>query len=365
VPALAGPYRTNLGFATDGECTEVRIRAVDRTGGVQAERTVDTEPHSWQQLNKLFRREFRGLIADPETVALADSLHRFEVVGVDGRVVAYTSIIDNVTSDGSYLLSQRSGSVGTTPWLPGAAFVRGVNDSQWRSDLMIFNLAAGADSTAVGYYPSDTDNGGDLSSETVELATEEGSFQGNILRELFGLRPPAVGSLGVAVAEGLLWMRTYTEEPGEDGFITYGQAIPPFRAGDTMYEAIEGRVVGVTVDDRTRANLILQNTAADADGALLPVTVRVDVLDRSGATVHQESYPLRAGEYLQHNGFIVDYGLGAISVGALRIVVTDAPLERSSGGVLASVSEVNGATLEGTNDGRLIPAQVVGSAASP
>jgi bacillopeptidase F len=365
VPALAGSYRTNLGFATDGDCTEVRIRAVDRFGAVQAERTVETRPHSWLQLNRLFRREFRDLIDDPDTVAAADSLHRFEAAGIDGRVVAYTSIIDNVTSDGSYMLGQIAGSTGGEAWLPGGAFVRGVNDSQWRSDVMVFNLSSSADATDVEYYPSDSDNGGAIDSRTIDLAAGEGSFQGDILRELFGLRPPAVGSLGVAAAEGLLWMRTYTEEPGEDGFITYGQAIPPFGSGDTISGDTEGRILGITVDDRTRANLILQNSAAGADGALLPVTVRVDALDRSGATVHRESYSLRAGEYLQHNGFIEDYGLGSITSGALRIVVTDAPAEVSSGGVLASVSEVNGATLEGTNDGRLIPAQVVGPTMSP
>jgi bacillopeptidase F len=357
VPALAGPYRTNLGFATDGDCTGVRIRAIDRTGVIQAERTVDTEPYSWQQLNKLFRRVFRDLIADPDTVAVADSLHRFEVVGIDGRVMAYTSIIDNVTSDGSYMLGQLPGSAGATPWLPGAAFVRGVNDSQWRSDVMVFNLSDGADSAVVTYYPSDTDNGGVLADETIDLAAGDGSFQGNILRELFGLR--------VSAAEGLLWMRTYTEEPGGDGFATYGQAVPPFAVGATITDSREGVVAGFSADDRTRANLILQNSTADADGTLQPVTVRVDVLDRSGAMAHRESYALRAGEYLQHNGFIVDYGLGSISGGALRVVVTDAPPEVSSGGVLAVVSEVNGADVDGTNDGRLMPAQVVGSAASP
>jgi bacillopeptidase F len=365
VPALAGPYRTNLGFATDGDCTGVRIRAIDRTGVIQAERMVDVEPYSWQQLNKLFRRVFRDLIADPDTVAVADSLHRFEVVGIDGRVMAYTSIIDNVTSDGSYMLGQLPGSAGGTSWLPGAAFVRGVNDSQWRSDVMVFNLSDGADSAVVTYYPSDTDNGGVLADETIDFAAGDGSFQGNILRELFGLRPPAVGSLSVTAAEGLLWMRTYTEEPSSEGFTTYGQAVPPFAVGATITDSREGVVAGFSADDRTRANLILQNTAAGADGALLPVTVRVDVLDRSGAMAHRESYALRAGEYLQHNGFIVDYGLGSISGGALRVVVIDPPPETSSGGVLAVVSEVNGAELDGTNDGRLISAQVVESAALP
>jgi len=83
------------------------------------------------------------------------------------------------------------------------------------------------------------------------------------------------------------------------------------------------------------------------------------------ARVRGVATSLRAGEYLQHNGFIGDYGIGAISGAALRVVVTDAPPETVSGGVLATVSEVNGAALDGTNDGRLLPAEVVTASSPP
>ena len=75
---------------------------------------------------------------DPANTPVADSLHRFQVNGVDGQVVGYTSIIDNTTNDGSYMLGQVAGS-GNDQWLPGAAVISGANDSHWRSDVVAMN----------------------------------------------------------------------------------------------------------------------------------------------------------------------------------------------------------------------------------
>jgi hypothetical protein len=299
------------------------------------------------------------LVDDPDTVAVADSLHRFEVVGVDGKIVTYSTIIDNLTNDGSYMLGQWPGSKGERPWLPGVAVTSGVNDSQWRSDVMVFNLADLADTAEFTFYPSKADNSGNLDGMSLGLESGEGVFQGNILSDLFSIQPPAAGSLDVAAAQSLLWMRTYSEEPGDGGLTTYGLAIPPFADQDMIAAGSEGRISGFTSNDRTRSNLILQNTLTDGTGVLIPAGVRVDVIDSQGTVVHQQSYQLRPGEYLQKNGFIDRYGLGWIVAGTLRVVLTGAVPEGATGGVAAMVSEVNGADLPGTNDGRLIPAAVL------
>ncbi len=359
VPALAGFYRTNLGFSTDRDCNAVTIRAIDRSGVVSEERTIGVEPYSWQQLNQLFRREFPGLVADPDMATVADSLHRFEVVGVDGKIVAYSVVIGNITNDGSYMLGQSPGSKGERTWLPGSAVTGGVNDSQWKSDVMVFNTAGVSDSVTFTFFPSNADNSGDMDNMSLGLGSGEGLFQGNILSDLFALPSPAAGSLDVTASESLLWMRTYSEEPGEEGLLTYGLAIPPFGEQDMIVAGSEGRISGFTSNDSSRSNLILQNTLVDGAGVPMPVAVRVDVLDRQGVVVHQQSYDLRPGEYLQDNGFIDGYGLGWIVSGTLRLVVTGEPPEGATGGVAAMVSEINGAELPGTNDGRLIPAAVL------
>ncbi len=359
VPALAGTYRTNLGIATDGDCTQAIVRAYDRGGVLKAERTINVSPNGWKQLNKLFTSEFPGLLSNPSTVPVGDSLHRFEVEGVDGKVVVYASIVDNVSSDGSYLVALPAGALAGQAWLAGAAFLSGANQSQWRSDVITFNMAGAADSATVTYLPSESDNSGALDSQSLALAADGGLFLGNVLHDSFGLYPPAVGTLGASATDSLFWMRTYTEEssPG-GGLMTYGQAIPALARDDAIPAGGEGRVFGFTEDDRTRSNLILQNMCSDGGGQLGAVTVDVQVLDQQGTAVTTESYPLLPGEYFQDNRFLKRLGLGWMTGAAVAVRPQDAG-SCAQGGVFAMVSEVNGSSLAGTNDARLIGARVV------
>ena len=362
VPALAGRYRTNLGFATGADCTVVAVTGFDRSGALVAQRTLAVQPWSWVQLNSLFERVFPGLLPDPANTPVAESLHRFQINGVDGPVVGYTSIIDNTTNDGSYMLGQVAGS-GDDQWLPGAAVISGANDSRWRSDVVAMNPSGGAITTEVFFYPSGQDNGGPLDVEAVPLAAGESAFEGNILVELFGYAPPAVGSLEVAADAGvapLLWMRTYTEEPAPGGgTVTYGQTILPSTGAGTVAPGIQGRIAGFSHDEGTRANLILQNTHTAGDGSRLPSDVSVEVLAADGTVLHEQSYALLPGEYRQHNRFLDDYGVGPVTNASLRVTLVGEPGAGETGGVDAMVSEVNGNVVAGTNDGRLVRADVV------
>ena len=362
VPALAGRYRTNLGFATGADCTVVAVRGFDRAGALVAQRTIAVQPWSWVQLNSLFERVFPDLLPDPATTPVGESLHCFQVNGVDGPVVGYTSVIDDATNDGSYMLGQVAGS-GDDQWLPGAATIRGANDSSWRSDVVVMNSSDEPITIDVSYYPSGRDNGGVVDEEDVPLVAGESAFEGNVLGELFGYPPPAVGSLELEADGGvapLLWMRTYTEEPVDGGgTVTYGQAILPLTASATVAAGGDGRIVGFNHDAASRANLILQNTRMASDGARLQATVSVEVLAADGAVLHQQSYVLLPGEYRQHNRFIDDYGTGPVASASLRVTVLDEPTAGEAGGVDAMVSEVNGNAVAGTNDGRSLRAEIV------
>jgi hypothetical protein len=361
VPALAGRYRTNLGFATDGDCTSVLVRGYTRDGVLAAQRSFAVQAWSWVQLNSLFERVFPGLLPDPANTPEAESLHRFEVTGVDGRVVAYTSIIDNTTSDGSYMIGQVPGD-GDPQWLPGAAVIRGANDSDWRSDVIVMSSAQAAAEAELAYFPAGGDNGGTPDSRVIPLAVGESVFAGNVLGDLFGYAPPAVGSLAVSLpaAPPLLWMRTYTEEPAPGGgTLTYGQTILPRGDDGVVRGGGEGRVGGFSHDAATRANLILQNTRTAGDGTRLASEVSVELLAADGTVLHQQGYSLLPGEYRQHNRFVDDYGSGPVASASLRITVLDEPGAGETGGVDAMVSEVNGNALDGTNDGRLLRAEIL------
>jgi hypothetical protein len=118
-------------------------------------------------------------------------------------------------------------------------------------------------------------------------------------------------------------------------------------------------VWGFSHDAATRANLILQNTRSAADGTRLPTNVSVELLAADGSVLHQESYALLPGEYRQHNRFVDDYGTGPVEGATLRVTVLDAPAAGETGGADAMVSEVNGNSLDGTNDSRLLRAEIV------
>lgn len=360
VPALAGRYRTNLGFATDETCTRVTIRGYNSSGLQVAQRILNVQPLSWVQLNGLFRTVFPDLIDDPDGVALIDSVHRFEVVGENGRVVTYTSIIDNQTSDGSYMLGQLPAGGLEFSWLPGAAKISGANNSLWRSDVIVMHVGGSADSTEFGFLPPGANLSGSIDTASVALGADESTVEEDILGNLFGYQPPEAGSLRTTsplTSGGLVWMRTYTVEAVTGGESqTYGQAIGPRSQDSMVTAAIEGRIYGFSHDADSRSNLILQNTRS-VDGEYLATTVRIQVMDSAGQPLHMQEYALEPGEYRQHNRFLNDYGITQLEAGVLVVSILDQASVGETGGVDAMVSEVNGNTLDGTNDGRLIRAQ--------
>ena len=361
-PALAGRYRTNLGFATDETCTRVTIRGYDSSGLQVAHRFLNVQPLTWVQLNGIFRNVFSDLLPDPGNVALKDSVHRFEVIGENGRVVAYTSIIDNQTSDGSYMLGQEPADGLQFSWLPGAAKISGANDSLWRSDVILMHVGGVADSTNFGFFGPGANPSGSIDTRSVALGAEESTVEEDTLGSLFDYQPPAVGSLmtiSPLESGGLAWMRTYTVEPVAGGDTqTYGQAIGPRYEEAMITAATEGRICGFSHDQNTRSNLILQNTRS-AGGEYLASNVRIRLLGPTGQLLYQQDYALEPGDYRQHNRFVDDYGISQLEAGTAVVTILDQTIPGETGGVDAMVSEVNGDTSAGTNDGRLIRAEVL------
>jgi len=84
----------------------------------------------------------------------------------------------------------------------------------------------------------------------------------------------------------------------------------------------------------------------------------VELLAADGTVLNDRNYSLLPGEYRQHNRFVDDYGVGSVEGASLRVTVLDQAAAGDSGGVDAMVSEVNGNTVAGTNDSRLLRADV-------
>jgi hypothetical protein len=340
----------------------VQLRVRDRSGNLRHESNVPVEPLSWIQLDDVFHGILGGLLADPAATPAPESLHTIEVTGLDGSVLAYASIIDNVSNDGSFMLGQRP-DVGTAElWLPTAAQTSGLNGSYWRSDLILVGPPSSV-TVEIAFFPAGSENGGEVERREVTLPGTSAIVLEDVLGTTFAIPTPAVGSLRLSPATGgtvLAWMRTYTEEADPAaGLVTYGQPVAPFGATPAVRDGGEGAVHGFSHVDKTRSNLVLQNTRSDAAGTLLPSTVLAELLDRNGTPRVFTSIALGPGEYLQTNAFVVAWGLEDLPEGALRLSLSADGLPAAGGGVIAAVSEVNGNTIPGTNDGRLLPAEPV------
>jgi hypothetical protein len=84
----------------------------------------------------------------------------------------------------------------------------------------------------------------------------------------------------------------------------------------------------------------------------------VELLAADGTVLHEQSYLLLPGEYRQVNRFVDSFGGGPVRGASLRVTVLDQPDPGVTGGVDAMVSEVNGNAVDGTNDGRLLRAEI-------
>jgi len=123
-------YRTNLRLVnySDAEVW-VPLTAYDKSGDPVGERrSVKVKGQSTKQLNAI--AEWLGYDAD-----LAPFSVRAEIEGLD--IQAFGTVVDNMTGDSVLYLSSFHDE--NKIWLAGVASLQGVNDSQWRTDLWIFN----------------------------------------------------------------------------------------------------------------------------------------------------------------------------------------------------------------------------------
>lgn len=362
-------YRNNLILLSDAAATLARVDIVNRFGPVVASEMVEFSPHSHTQLNDIVSRyalsaQMPGLWA--------------RITPQNGKLVAAMSVIDNVSNDSTIFLAQHvnnSPVVDNTPfganehnmWLPGVAYADGAQGSKWRTDLQMINAFAVPNSTTLFFYPMGTDN----SVQPMFRSVYTMGFASQFLRNVLGADPFffPMGVAGALRAETIPeyppvpFVRTYNDTANSDGTrMTYGQGIPPRNDRDMITDVVEGRIVGIDVNNDYRANLHLQNTHRDTNNVtLIPTTVDVELLLADGTSTGVKTYQILPGEYHQINNFAHEFlgPNGTVNGGTLRIttrgVKTDGTLGSEYGGLDARVSVINNAT----NDGRLITATLI------
>jgi predicted GH43/DUF377 family glycosyl hydrolase len=165
-------------------------------------------------------------------------------------------------------------------FIPAAALAAGAHGSFFRTDLDLSN----ADSVAVQYelwwLPRGEDNSDPAVSETFSLGAGMSVRYANVLAEVFGLEPDALGALSIVSSSPhlLAMSRTYNL-PGDGSSGSYGQSIPAVTAEEMIRHGERKRILFATENAEMRTNVGCQN----ATGAIIPVDL--ELFDMEGSSL--------------------------------------------------------------------------------
>ncbi len=217
-------------------------------------------------------------------------------------VLAWASVVDNLTGDPVLYNPMALESASSTLLVAGVAHLPGANDSQWRSDITFFNSHVRPLDTEVIYVPSEAlETGPPL--EIDNLQPGNALFFGDILAGEF--LSEGENSKGYFIIDGpgqepplQPAARTYNLDPSGG---TFGQNLHIFDGTDLLTPGHQAFIPGITLSaDETegfRTNLGLLNIDA-TNGAEVALTL----YDEEGAVAAEISNLwLAAGQLTQFN----------------------------------------------------------------
>ena len=311
-------YRTNLRLVNySDEDVWVPLTGYEK-GGAQfgVRRSVNVKAQSTKQLNGI--AEWLGATADVAPFSV-----KAEIDGLD--VQALGTVVDNLSGDSVLYLSSFLDE--NQIWLVGAASLQGVNDSQWRTDLWLYNPTddwlPGEIEFVVGDTPSESYG---LAWPT--LSTHRTKQYLDFVSDQLGLEETKgyivlIGSNGGPAPQ--VSARTYNL--GSDGG-TYGLNLRSFGSKDLLQPGETGYIAGIsnsedlTVGFRTNVGVLNTNRSGWT-------TVRITMYNLDGSQA-AEPYQtnIAPGKLLQFNIF-KKLGLNNTTItGSLKI-------EAISGGAVA------------------------------
>jgi len=330
-------YRTNVRLVNYGDADVwVPLTLFDHNGSQIGEtRSTMVRGHSTKQVNEV--AVWLGVEGNIEPFSV-----RADVT--DAEVQAFATVVDNITGDSVLFLSNFHDE--NKIWVVGVANLEGVNSSQWRSDLWLYN-------------PSED-----------WLAGEVEFVVGDSPGDVYGFELPTLGAHHIKqyldfVGEqlGLGETRGYVVLTGQDGGPapqvaartynldmaggTYGLNLRAFGSDDLLFPGETGYVVGISnsADQNIgfRTNLGLLNTDRD-----VWTGVRLTLIDITGNQVGEPLEMMIAPGVLRQFDVAKKFGVsGVTGTASIRIEVTE------GGGVAPYATEIDNRT----QDSIYIPAQ--------
>ena len=218
-------------------------------------------------------------------------------------------------------------------WVPVASHAAGKNDSQWRSDLGLFNSRTATANVQLMFYGS----GGVVNSTTTVPSGAQW-----ILEDVVG-QFPATGSGAIEVLSDQpldVTARTYNQVSSTAACYpngTQGQDYPAVDSSQGLNTGGIAYLAGLTESASYRTNIGLVDTGSDTATAL------VELFDGAGTELATYTVDLAAGQWLQETQpFLNKAGQTAMSSGYARITV------QSGSGVFAFASVIDNITNDPT-----------------
>ncbi len=268
-----------------------------------------------------------------------------KLVGADAQGSATQGTSVSVSADGSTVVVGGPGDDGGAgavwvfsasahvAWVPVVSHGRGLNGSEWRSDLGLLNVGTdtatvqgrffGPDRVATGstYVPAGTQS---ILTDVVAQLGATGSGALEILSD----QPLKITS------------RTYSQIPSNAACLpdgTQGQDYPAVTAGDGLVAGQSAYLAGLVENASYRCNIGLVDTGPD------PATVLVELFDGAGDKLAEYAVPLVSGQWAQATQpFLTKAAQTAMDRGYAKVTV------QSGSGVFAFASLIDTLTNDPT-----------------
>ncbi len=295
-------FRTNIGLVNleprlaNGITMTLYSEGGDQLGSTFAPSVL---PSSSAQIVRVARSA--GISDDLDTFSLGIALN-------GAKVVAYASVVDNITGDPVYLSPGIENANKCS--VPGLAHLPGLNSSTWRSDITYFNPGSQQLEAVYRYYPDDYS--GWVAARPISLAPKEALSMTDVIGSIS--HPGGDHSKGHMVVSGqgggsapLIAARTYNLDPTAG---TFGQNVQVFDQSRVIEEGQSGYMPGVcnSADGATgsRTNIGLVNSST---GGMI-ADVLVTFWTETGTIVaSSKRIQLAADEMYQTNLFdLLDLG---------------------------------------------------------
>jgi len=145
---------------------------------------------------------------------------------------------------------------GHVSFIPAAAVAAGAQGAFFQTDVEVNNAGTEEAQLTFQWLPRGEDNSEPIASNVIELGPGESERFENVLTELFGLEPDAVGALRLVASTGSVigMSRTYNSPDGKASG-TFGQGLPAIRSAEMISGTGPRRIIFLSEDPDSRANV--------------------------------------------------------------------------------------------------------------